>query len=313
MRVTVNGKEIDLHGLVARAEARAKAGLYSDSFLALLGRDIRDELHRGSSVVEAIYDLDRVLQEKGIQLEPPADLAREGEQLGRWKSLYRRAKTRFIRAVNEGYVQQQERFNSFLVRGIDLAYLQLCDKVEGFKVDDISRRRQFVLNPIPEWDEVTVSSFLSHVERKVLVITVPGLGLLRALQERGLLALALDLDDSLVARAQGEFLPVWYSTTPLRMLGFVEEEVGAVLVAEPGLLTASELVELVSWSADRLPAQGKVFMTVGSKAVARLAGEEACFRGWPLTVIEAVMELHGFSCAVEELGNRRFVVAEASS
>lgn len=312
MTVTVNGKEMDLHGLAARAEARIKAGSYTDSFLSLLGRDIREELHKGPSVVEAIYDLDRVLQEKGIQLEPPADLAREGEKLGRWKSLYRRAKTRFIRAVNEGYVQQQERFNSFLVRGIDLAYLQLCDRVEGLKVDDLSRRREYVLSPVPEWDDATVEAFVSQVDGKVLVVTAPGLGLLRALKEKDLLALALDVDDSLVAKAQGEFLPAWYSTRPLHLLGLVENEVSAVLVAEPGLLTASELLELVDWSAGRLPTQGKVFLALNSHSASRLAGEDACFRTWPPAVFKAVLERYGFSCKSLELASQRFMVGEAT-
>jgi hypothetical protein len=310
MAIFINGKEMDLHGLAARAEARAKAGLYPQSLLELLGRDIREELERGSTVVEAIYELDRVLQEKGIQLEPPSNLAREGERLGRWKSLYRRAKTRFIRAVNEGYVQQQERFNSFLVRGIDLAYLQLCDRVEGLEVDDLTRRRETILSRMQGWDEATVEAFCSRIRGRVLVVMVPGLGLLQTLRDRGLLALAVDLDDALVARGQAEFLPIWHASRPLHVLGFLEGEVGTVLVSAPEFLAASELLGLASWSAGRLVEGGKVFLVRKALPPALVQGEEACARPWPAETLRAILESCGLACREERLGSLDFLVGE---
>lgn len=310
MAIFINGKEMDLHGLAARTEARIKAGLYPRSMLALLGRDIREELKHGSTVVEAIYDLDRVLQEKGIQLEPPADLAREGERLGRWRSLYRRAKTRFIRAVNEGYVQQQERFNSFLVRGIDLAYLQLCDRVEGMETDDLTSRRDVILNPVPEWDEGTVEAFCSRAKGKVLVVMVPGLALLRLLAEKDLLALAVDLNDALVARAQAEFLPVWRLGNPLAAVEFLDEEIGSVLVSAPEFLTASELLELARWSAERLKEGGSIYLAKRALPPSLAEGEDACARTWSPGTLRAVLESGGLTCSEERLGSREFLVGE---
>ncbi|MGQ9536437.1 MAG: ABC transporter ATP-binding protein [Actinomycetota bacterium] len=81
MAIYVNGRELEEHGLLGMSEARRRAGLYTDGLLRILGRSARDELADSRcAIVGEVQELNRALYESGANLEPPADLSREGER-----------------------------------------------------------------------------------------------------------------------------------------------------------------------------------------------------------------------------------------
>jgi hypothetical protein len=310
--IEVNGKTLDEHGLHAKAEARKRAGLYDARMLKLLDRDIVEEVEEHVfSMIQVVYDLQRVLEDSGCHLEPPADLAASGEKKGGLRSFTRRLQTRMIRAVNEGYVQQQEKFNTFFTRSVDLSYRQLCGVLGGLDLDEAATRRELWLSMRPQWDSDTVAEVAGQGEGETLVIGVPGYAVLETLQEAKRLLLALDNSDLPVAEAQARFLPAWFSPQPARLLADLDPAgLGLVLVAFPECLSAEELEDLFAWLGERMRAGGIALVALNRGSSDIFSADAGFVRYWPHRFLEELMRGRGFEVSRWQAGEQLFLRGE---
>lgn len=310
--IEVNGKELDEHGLHAKAEARKRAGLYDARMLQLLERDIVEEVEEHVfSMIQVVYDLQRALEDSGCRLEPPADLAKEGEKKGRLASFVRRIQTRAIRAVNEGYVQQQEKFNTFFTRSVDLSYRQLCGAMGGLDMDEAAARRELWLSRRPQWEEATVEAVTGQGTGRALVVGIPGTALLERLREAKRLLLATDDCDLPVAEAQAKFLPAWFSAQPVRLLSDIRAEgLGLLVVAFPECLSAGELEGLFEWMGPRMQAGGAVLVGLNRDSSAVFSGDAGFVRYWPARFLKELMRGQGFKTAEWSAGEQLFLKGE---
>jgi hypothetical protein len=295
--IEVNGKELDEHGLNAKAEARKRAGLYDSRTLALLERDIVAEVEEHVfSMIQVVYDLQRALEDAGARLEPPGDLStgEEGERKSRPRSLLRRLQTRFIRAVNEGYVQQQEKFNTFFTKSVDLSYRQLCGAGGGIELGEAAERRDLWMSRRPEWDEGAVAAVAETGTGQAVVVGLPGMAVLETLQEGKRLLLAVDTCDDAVAEAQARFLPAWFHPRPPEVMAYVEtEDLDLVVVTFPECLTGGVLLVGLNrgWSE-------------------ALRGDPGFVRYWPRRFLEALLGEKGFEVEEWAAGKRLFLKGE---
>lgn len=312
--IEVNGKELDEHGLRAKAEARRRAGLYDGRTLALLQRDITEEVEEHVfSMIQVVYDLQRALEDAGIRLEPPADLSsgKAGEKKGRLASFLRRLQTRFIRAVNEGYVQQQEKFNTFFTRAIDLSYRQLCGAMGGVELEEAAEHRDLWLARRPEWEEEVSQAVCGLGKGKAVVVGIPGAAFLESLQEGKRLLLAVDTCDAAVSEAQARFLPAWYHPRPVELLPLVETEgLGMVVAAFPECLTGDELAALAAWAGERLGGEGVFVAALNRGRSDALCGDPGFVRYWPRRFLGALMRAQGFEVELLKGGGRLFLKGE---
>ncbi len=307
MTVYVNGRELEEHGLLGMSEARRRAGLYPQGLLGLLEWDVR-ELHAegGRDVAEEVMALNRALHESGINLEPPADLAREGERQSRWESFLRRFQTRFIRAVCEGYVQQQQLFNSYLSRGLTLCIMQLY----GGEEEPLQRERELAQRTCyrAEWDPAT----LEEVARECggtscLVLGIPGVELLERLRENARLVLAVHPGDDTVSRAQARMLPAWCGVRIRRLLEISEPDVDMLALLVPEVFPATELQELVRWAAENLPPEGRILAAHGGRFAGGIADREGVLRPHHPAFLASLLEGQGFRVRELRLGRRVFL------
>jgi hypothetical protein len=312
--IEVNGKELDEHGMRARPEARRRAGLYDDRTLALLERDIVEELEeRVFSMIHVVYDLQRSLEDAGVRLEPPADLgaAARGGLGGRIGPFLRRLQTRFIRAVNEGYVQQQEKFNTFFTKAVDLSYRQLCGAGGGLEMEQAAGRRDAWLARRPEWGEEAWREIRESGRGAAVVVGIPGAGFLEAMREDGRLLIALDTDDAAVAEAQSRFLPAWFHPRPLEALERLGASgVGLAVVSFPECLSGDELDGLLGWAGFRLGEGGTVLLALNRERDRGMSGEDGFVRYWPRRFLEAALRKRGFACGDYRAGDLAFLKGE---
>jgi hypothetical protein len=311
--ILVNGREYDEHGLHARAEARKRSGLHDARLLRLLEREIVEEIEEhASSMIRVVYDLEKALDDYGRRLEPPPDLSREGEEKGRLESFLRRLQTRFIRAVCEGYVQQQEKFNTYAVRGVDLSYREISGSSEGMEPPGAAGRRQRWLSSRPAWDEETVREVISLAgEGMVVVVGIPGLGLLEALAEERRLVAAVDNCDRAVAEAQSRILPAHHHHLPVRMLSLLHTgEPAMVVISFPECLTGVELQEAAAWSREHLAPRGLLLLALNRGWSEVLAGDDGFVRYWPSRFLLSLVEEAGMEASVAEVGKRMFIKGE---
>ncbi len=310
MSLYVNGREIDIHGLSGLSEARKRNGSYPPAFLRLLERSARDELEDSKcAMVEEVQELNRSLYESGNNLEPPPDLARPGEKKGRIESFLRRAQTRFIRAVCEGYVQQQQFFNSYFSRGLILSFLQLYGREESGEPGRVEGWMEGRLFRSVEWDGPTTEEASEKCRgRKVLVVGIPSLDFLEAVREKGRLVLALDFADEAAAKSQARALPAWYNARPMDLLGFLEDEVGVVVVPYPELLAGDELDRLAAWATENLEEGGRIFLALNSPPRIGLVSRESRFRPWAAAYLRALLARHNLESEKVRLGNIDFLV-----
>jgi hypothetical protein len=315
--IEVNGKELDIHGLNAKAEARKRAGQYDARMLALLDRDIVEEIEEHVfSMIQVVYDLQRVLEDKGARLEPAADLAtgEPGERKGRTRSFARRLQTRFIRAVNEGYVQQQEKFNTFFTKAVDLSYRQLCGAGGGIDLGEAAERRDEWLSSRPEWDAEVSRAVCALAGGSAIVLGVPGTAILEALQEEERLLLAVDTCDTVVAEAQARFLPAWFHPLPMEVLNYVKlDDLGLLVVAFPECLSGGELEELFEWAGSRLGEKGVVLVALNRGWSEELSSDPGFVRYWTRRFLAALMSAHRFEVEVLKGGGRVFLKGERSA
>ena len=314
MMIEVNGREFSEQGLRARAEARRRAGLYDDRLVELLRRDIVEEIEEHAfSMIQVVYDLQRVLEDAGLRLEPPADLSSgdPAERKGRLASLARRLQTRFIRAVNEGYVQQQEKFNTFFTKAVDLAYRQLCGAEGGIRLGEVAERRDLWLARRPRWDEDTAGAVAGEGNGAALVVGIPGTAVLDHLQEGKRLLLAVDTCDAAVAEAQSRFLPAWFHPQPMRLIEHLAaEDLGLAVLAFPECLTAGELGELCAWAAARMGPGGVALIALNRGWSAYLGGEDGFVRYWPRRFLQGLLSRHGMRVVEWRGGERVFLRGE---
>ena len=310
--IEVNGKELDEHGLRARAEARRRAGLYDDRALALLERDIVEEIEeRVFSMIQVVFDLQRALEDRGARLEPPADLSAAERGKGRAASFARRLQTRFIRAVNEGYVQQQEKFNTFFTKAVDVSYRQICGAGGGLEMEEAAGRRDAWISRRPAWDERTWGEILGLGSGKAVVVGIPGHGFLEAMREAGRLLLALDTDDLAVAEAQSRFLPAWFHPRPLEVLERLDAAGAGMLVASfPECLSGDEIAGLLEWAGSRLGEGGVALLALNRGWTKPMQADPGFVRHWPRRFLEAALRGRGFACEEWSAGGRAFLKGE---
>ncbi|OFW57740.1 MAG: hypothetical protein A2W01_02660 [Candidatus Solincola sediminis] len=310
--IEVNGKQLDEHVLHAKAEARKRAGLYDAHMLELLDRDIVEEVEEHVfSMIQVVYDLQRALEDSGCRLEPPADLSTGNEKKGRKSSFLRRLQTRFIRAVNEGYVQQQEKFNTFFTRSVDLSYRQLCGAMGGLDLGEAAAKRELWLSKRPQWDEETVEAISGQGNGLALLIGIPGVGLVEALQEAKRLFLAVDNSDVPVAEAQARFLPAWFNPQPVSLLHDVRaERLGLAVVAFPECLTGEELGDLFAWLGEKIAEGGVVLVALNRGSTDIFSGDAGFVRYWPLPFLEGLMRGRGFAAVKWQVGDQLFLKGE---
>lgn len=310
--IEVNGKELDEHGLRARAEARRRAGLYDHRTLALLERDIVEEVEeRVFSMIQVVFDLQRALEDKGARLEPPADLNAGERGKGRAASFARRMQTRFIRAVNEGYVQQQEKFNTFFTKAVDVAYRQLCGAGGGLEMEGAAERRDAWVSRRPAWGEDTWKEVLELGSGKTVVVGIPGSGFLEAMRDASRLLIALDTDDLAAAEAQARFLPAWFHPRPLEALEHLDtSEAGMLVAAFPECLSGNEIDALLAWAGSRLGEGGTVLLALNRGWSRGMQGEAGFVRYWPRRFLAKTLEKRGFACEKWSAGGRDFLKGE---
>lgn len=313
--IEVNGKELNEHGLSAKADARRRAGLYDTRMLSLLERDITREIEEHVfSMIQVVYDLQRSLEDAGARLEPPADLSGEGGKEsggGHLKQFLRRLQTRFIRAVNEGYVQQQEKFNTFFTKSVDLSYRQLCGAMGGIDQEETAENRDTWASRRPEWGSETCEAVAGLGSGRAVVLGIPGAASLEVLQEEKRLLLATDTCDAAVAEAQARFLPAWFHPRPMQVLAYVRaDDLGLVAIAFPECLTGGELEEAVAWAGYRVDQGGILLAALNRGWSETLRGDPGFVRFWPRRFLDALMRRHGFEVEEWKAGGRVFLRGE---
>jgi hypothetical protein len=312
--IEVNGKELDEHGLRAKAEARRRAGLYDARMLALLERDIVEEIEEHVfSMIQVVYDLQRALEDAGARLEPPADLSsgETDESRGRLGPFMRRLQTRSIRAVNEGYVQQQEKFNTFFTKSVDLSYRQLCGAMGGIDLGEAAERRDLWESSRPQWESETSREVAAVGEGRAVVVGIPGAASLEPLQEEKRLLLAVDTCDDVVAEAQARFIPAWFHPRPVEILAYLKAEgLGLVVIAFPECLAGGELEDITAWAGYHMRGSGTVLAALNRGWSESLHGDPGFVRYWPHRFLEALMRRHGFEVEEWTAGGRIFLKGE---
>lgn len=307
MAILVNGRELEEHGLHGMSEARRRAGLYPEGLLRVLRRNAEDELTDGGcAMVEEVQELNRALYESGANLEPPPDLSREGERKGRLKSFLRRLQTRFIRAVCEGYVQQQQFFNSYLSKGLTLCLLQIYGREEevplgGNLADHRAHYRA-------GWDRVTLEKLAEACSgSSCLVLGIPDLDFLEMLSERAHLVLALDSCEYTVARAQGRMLPAWHGTRFSDLLELAGRRADVLILSLPEIIPGLELKDVIGWAADNLTSGGRVLAARDTRFRGGVVGREGMIRPHSPAFLSSIMERRGFRVRTLRLGERTFL------
>jgi hypothetical protein len=315
--IEVNGRSFDEHGLSARAEARKRAGLHDPRVLELLGGEIVGELEEHAfSMIRVVYDLHWTLEDIGCHLEPPADLStpQDPGKKSRLGSFLRRAQTRFIRAVNEGYVQQQEKFNTCFTRGTGLSYeLLSLDSPNDFIMGG-GEMRDITLSQRPCWDEETVDAVSAQGTGGAIVMGIPGVPLLEELRDRERLLLAVETGDGAAAEAQARFLPAFYHPRPLEFLRlFVPREAGLLIVSFPEGLEGREVCDLMSWAGQNLRDDGVVLSALNRGVPAGLSPDSGLVRFWPHRFLAEAMRGAGMRVSDWRAGERLFLKGENKS
>ncbi len=307
MTIYVNSRKLDEHGLTGRMEARKRVGFYTETLLRLLERSAKDELDDGRcAMVREILELHIALYENGSKLEPPADLARDGEKKGRVESFLRRMQTRFIRAVCEGYVQQQELFNTYLGNGLTLGFLQVFGWPENLK--GWEEQSYHLAYCRPEWDSLTAKEVIKACHgASCLVLGIPSMQFLEELQESARLVLALDPCEETVVKVQSRMLPAWCVTRLVSILPLADGGADLVLVTRTHALSAGELRELCIWAANHLPEGGRMLIDRSHPKGIGLVEIEGWTRPHTRAFLTALMEGHGFEVCELRLGNRVFI------
>jgi hypothetical protein len=313
--INVNGKEIDEHGLSAKTEARRRAGLYDPRMQELLERSIEAELDNPDfAMIRVIYDLHHALGDEGSGLEPPDDLSRDGEKMGRAATFMRRFQTRFIRAVNEGYVQQQVSFNTLFTQVIDISCSQIYNPEGGTNESKVAAERDMWLTRRPRWDAETAAAVAGEGRDRAVFVGIPGTASLESFKEGGRPVLAMDTCDTAVAEAQADFIPARYCTRLADVFGrLVVEDLGLMVLAFPECQTGRELDRLLQWAGEHLLPGGAVLVALNRGWSERMAGEGGFVRWWPRRLLERLMARHGFKVREWRCGEHTMLKGEKSA
>jgi hypothetical protein len=311
--IWVNDRELDEHGLRARMDARGRCGLYYPSMLSLLDRSIADELaEHGYSMTHVVYDLQRSLEDSGWRLEPLPDLStgEPDEKKGRLKSFMRRMQTRFIRAVNEGYVQQQEKFNTCFTRGVDLSHRLLYGETPGAYREGIEGRDLY-LSPRPCWGEETVEAVCGEGTGSVVVVGIPGIPLLEELQKRGRLILAVETCDRAVAEGQSHYIPAFYYHRPVEFIkDYAPREMGLLVLSFPEGLEGREVYALMDWAGRNLAAGGLLLAALNREGAEGLPPHGGLVRYWPRRFLTKAIRSASMEASEWRYGGRLFLKGE---
>jgi hypothetical protein len=315
--IEVNGKDFDEHGLSVKTDARRRAGLYDAHMQALLERNIEEELENPDFLmIQVIYELHHALGDTGSGLEPPDDLSGGGEEEkpGRGKTFLRRFQTRFIRAVNEGYVQQQIAFNTLFTQVIDISCNQICGLGRSAGEGRIAARRDEWISRRPHWDGEAAKAVAAEGQGSAALVGIPGPACLEAFKEAGRLALAVDTCDIAVAEAQAQFLPARFHPRPAEVFGRLSvEDLGLMVISFPECLTGRELGWLLEWAGKQMGEGGTVIVSAGQGWSRTLEGEEGLVRWWPRSMLEGLMARHGFEASEWRIGELSLLKGKKSA
>ncbi len=316
--IRINGREINLDSLRVKVERRRARGmLRGEEWPA---RSLKEELLRlpelePRSYFGVQYRLQRTLALHGARLEPP--LRPAGGFLARLPGMSRlgmlaaKVRRRAVTAPNEGYVGQQEQFNSRIIAALEAVsriYHEMLWEEEGRLSRSSSRSGR--LEPL---DEAAVEGLMGVVPGRMAFIGLPGTACMERLLERGRLEMGIDPDDRAVAEYQAAFLPArWQRPEELLESGW-PEGAGGLVLNTADLLTWRELDGLLA----RAASSGRK----GACLLVRVSKEGwACPPGfvrvpahreeprWTAEFLSRVMERHGLKAEPRQMGNAFFLM-----
>jgi len=323
--IRINGREMNLDGLRVKVERRRARGPLGEKEWP--ARSLKKELQRmpeldPRSYFGIQYRLLRALALHGARLEPPllpagGFLARL-PGLGRLGMLAAKVRRRMVTAPNEGYVGQQEQFNSHLIAGLEAAsriYHELQWEGEGRMAPPPTRT-----DALEDLDEAAVEGLMEATRGCLALIGLPGVSCMERLLEKGRLEAGIDTDDRLVAEYQAAFLPARWERPEDLPDSLRLEGLGALVLMAADRLTCEELEGLLAG----VTASGKEASGAGGAPLLVRVSREGwtCPPGfvrvpdqrgrprWTAEFLSWMMERHGFKVEPRQMGNAFFLVGE---
>ncbi len=312
--IRINGREINLDNLRVKVERRRARGLLFGDEAAPEGLERLPDLSV-RSYFGIQYRLHDSLARHGARLEPALDYGRRERGENRFVSRalrpWRKVKRKLISAPNEGYVKQQELFNTYAVKTLDAAArLYHAMRWEGQGPD---RDEAPVAREAPELlGAEALDGLLSGTAGKVAFLGLPGPACLERALERGRLLTGVDPDDRRVAHYQSLFLPVFWQR-PLNLPRFRDfSGCGAVVVTDPDALSAQGLDAVLAEARARLRPGAEVLLRVSQDGwlspggFARAASRRGEVR-WTAEYLSWMLERHGYRVKPEQWGEALFL------
>ena len=319
--ITVNGREMNLDGLLVKVERRRARGMLRDEELLAEG-SLRSGLQlmpdlEARSYFGIQYRLQKGLALHGARLEPSLDLGRGAPAgirfLGRLLAPWRKVKRKVITAPNEGYVKQQEQFNTFAVACLEATARIYHDlQWEGRGAREAAPDLRLRLEPL---DEQAVAGLLQGTRGRLAFVGLPGAACLEKLLEKGRLEVGIALDDQTAARYQAAFLPVRRQEPAEFVRSREAEDIGALVVDSPDELSSDDLERLLRGAAEGLGGGAALLLRVSREGwtcpggYARVAVPGGAAR-WTAEFLAWMMERHGFAVTPCQLGNACFLRGE---
>ncbi len=257
--IKINGREINLDSLRVKVERRRARGLLWDEDEAAPGglEQLPDLDVRSYFGIQ--YRLHDSLAKHGAKLEPSLDYGRrergESRYVSRALRPWRKVKRKLITAPNEGYLQQQELFNTYAVKSLDAAArLYHAMKWEGQGMD---RDEAPAAQETPELlGPDALDGLLSGTGGKLAFVGLPGPTCLERVLERGRLLVGVDPDDRKVAYYQSLFLPAFWQHPLTLPRGQDFSGCGALVVTDPDTISAQGLDSILGEARARLSRGG---------------------------------------------------------
>ena len=316
--IKINGRDINLDAFRVKVERRRARGLLYEGEEAAVDQA---GLDRGSSVEAQTYfgleyRMHRSLAMHGARLEPPLDYGK-GDGMsgffGKLGRLRRKIRRKSITGPSEGYLQQQEQFNTYTVKCLDASarLFHAMRQETGFAGGEATGVTVDVRRP-EDWSEEAVAGVLEALGGKLVFIGLPGATAYEKLLERGRLLAGVDSDDQTVAQYQALFLPArWQHPLDLlrtRDLG----ECGAVIVNQPETFAYDTLDQIVGEAAAATGPRAEVLLRVSRDGWLSPGGFVRAASSldepkWTAEFLAWLLERHGYEVAPLECSGVRFL------